>query len=123
MYILSCVKDISTERCQNKNTHGYMRAICKVCGLTLLLFGALWRCSDGLFFKVTPFASDSLLTVLHPLLENMLQTIDHFEISCFGAPFSWLEKPRKHMGVRSGRYGRYSDGVPPIHFFRAKQRI
>jgi hypothetical protein len=36
--------------------------------------------------------------MLHPLLKNMLQTIDHFEISCLGAPFSWLEKPRNHMG-------------------------
>jgi len=36
--------------------------------------------------------------MLHPLLENMLQTIDHFEISCLRAPFSWLEKPRNCMG-------------------------
>jgi hypothetical protein len=27
----------------------------------------------------------------------MLQTVDHFKISCFGAPFSWLEKPRNRM--------------------------
>jgi hypothetical protein len=32
------------------------------------------------------------------LLENMLKTVDHFEISCLGALFSWLEKPRNHMG-------------------------
>jgi hypothetical protein len=43
-------------------------------------------------------ASCALLTMLHPLLENMLQTIDHFEISCLGAPFSWLEKPINCMG-------------------------
>jgi hypothetical protein len=43
-------------------------------------------------------ASDALLTMLHPLLENVLQTIDHFEISCLRAPFSWLEKPRNLMG-------------------------
>jgi hypothetical protein len=42
-------------------------------------------------------ASDALLKTLHPLLENMLQTVDHFEISCLGAPFSWLEKPRNRM--------------------------
>jgi hypothetical protein len=35
--------------------------------------------------------------MLHPLLKNMLQTDDHFEI-CLSAPFSWLEKPRNHMG-------------------------
>jgi hypothetical protein len=28
----------------------------------------------------------------------MLQTVDHFEISCLGAPFSWSEKPRNRMG-------------------------
>jgi hypothetical protein len=75
------------------------RTICKVCGLTLLLqVGTLWRCSDNLFFKVPPLASDALLTMFHPLLENVLQMIDHFEISYLGASFSWLEKPRNCMG-------------------------
>jgi hypothetical protein len=45
------------------------------------------------FFEVPPLESNALLTTLHPLLKNMLQTIDHFKISCLGAPFSWLEKP------------------------------
>jgi hypothetical protein len=58
----------------------------------------LWRCSDGLFFEVPPLASDALLTTLHSLLKNVLQTVDHFEISCLGAPLSWLEKPRNRMG-------------------------
>jgi hypothetical protein len=57
-----------------------------------------WRCGDGLFFEVLAFASDALLTTLHPLLEDVLQTVDHFEISCFGAPFSLLEKPSNLMG-------------------------
>jgi hypothetical protein len=57
----------------------------------------LWRCGDGLFFDVPPLANDVLLTKLHPLLENVLQTVDHFEISCLGAPFPWLEKPRNRM--------------------------
>jgi hypothetical protein len=61
----------------------------------------LWRCDDGLFFEVPSLASDALLTTLHPLLENMLQAVDHFEISYLGAPFSWLEKPRNRMGARS----------------------
>jgi hypothetical protein len=43
-------------------------------------------------------ASDALLTTLHPLLENVLQTFGHFKISCVGASFSWLEKPRNRMG-------------------------
>jgi hypothetical protein len=83
----------------------YMRAVCKVHGLTLLLqAGTLLRCGDGLFFEVHPLASNALLTMLHPLLENslqttdhMLQTVHHFKI-CLGAPFSWLEKPRNCMG-------------------------
>jgi hypothetical protein len=49
-------------------------------------------------FEVPLFASDALLTTLHPLLENVLQTVDHFEIYCLGATFSWLEKPRNRMG-------------------------
>jgi hypothetical protein len=75
------------------------RVIFKVRGLILLLrVGTLWRCGDGLFFVVPPLASDTLLTTLHPLLENMLQTVDHFEISCLGAPFPSLEKSINRMG-------------------------
>jgi hypothetical protein len=43
-------------------------------------------------------ASDALLTTHHPLLENVVQTVDHVEISCLGAPFSLLEKPRNCTG-------------------------
>jgi hypothetical protein len=75
------------------------RAVCKVRGLTLLFrVGNLWRCGDGLFFEVPPLASGALLTTLHPLLENVLQTVDHFEIFCLGALFSWLEKPENLIG-------------------------
>jgi hypothetical protein len=35
--------------------------------------------------------------MFQPLLENMLQTIDCFKVSCSGGPFSWLEKSRNHM--------------------------
>jgi hypothetical protein len=55
-------------------------------------------CGDGLFFEVPPLTSDELLTTLHRLLENVLQTVDHFEISCLEAPFSWLQKPRNTRG-------------------------
>jgi hypothetical protein len=34
-------------------------------------------CGDGLFFEVPPLASDALLKTLHPLLENVLQTVCH----------------------------------------------
>jgi hypothetical protein len=43
------------------------------------------------FFDLPPLASDALL-------KNVLQTIDHFEISCLRAPFSWLEKTSNSMG-------------------------
>jgi hypothetical protein len=80
----------------------YTRAIFKVHGLTLLLqVRTLWQCSDCLLFKVSPLASDALLTMFHLLLKNMMQTIDHLEMSCFRAPFSCLEKPKNHMGARS----------------------
>jgi hypothetical protein len=50
------------------------------------------------FFKVPFLASDALLTTLHPLVEHVLHTLDHFEISCLRAPFSWLEKSRNCTG-------------------------
>jgi hypothetical protein len=31
----------------------------------------MWKCGDGLFFEVSPLASDALLTTLHSLLENV----------------------------------------------------
>jgi hypothetical protein len=43
-------------------------------------------------------ANDALLTKLYPLLENVLQTVVHFEISYLGAPFSWFEKPKNRKG-------------------------
>jgi hypothetical protein len=99
----------------------------KVRGLTLLLrVGTLWKYGDGLLFEVPPIASYVLLiTTLHPLFENVLQTVDHFEISRLGAPFSRLEKPRKNrMGrARSELYGGCCNGVPPIHFFQAEHWI
>jgi hypothetical protein len=58
----------------------------------------MWRYGDGLFFEVPSLASDMLPIMLHPLLKNVLHTVDHFEVSCFRAPFSWLEKPRNCMG-------------------------
>jgi hypothetical protein len=86
----------------NKHT----RAVWKVHGLTLLLrVGTLWRCGDGLFFEIPPLASDALLTTLHPLLENVPQTVYRklqedsgtggFNL---GAPFSGLQKHRNRMG-------------------------
>jgi len=71
----------------------------------------LWRCGDSLFFEV-PHVASYAPTHFSKNLET---------ISCLGAPFSWLEKPRN-------RIEQYLDcmvdvGVPPIHFFQAKHRI
>jgi hypothetical protein len=41
------------------------------------------------------------LATLHPLLENVLQTFDRFEISCLGAPFFMVGKAQKSNGARS----------------------
>jgi hypothetical protein len=57
----------------------------------------LWRCGDGLFFEVPPLASNALLATLHPLLENALQTVYHFEISCPRSSVFMVEKPRNRM--------------------------
>jgi hypothetical protein len=74
------------------------RAVWKVRGLALLhRVGTLRRCGNGLVFEVPPLTSEALLTTFHLLLENVLQTVDHFEISCLGAPFSWLEKASNRM--------------------------
>jgi hypothetical protein len=43
-------------------------------------------------------ASHAHLTTLYLLLENVLQTIDHFIISGLEASISLLEKPRNRMG-------------------------
>jgi hypothetical protein len=84
-------------------SHSYLgntRTVWKVRGLTLLFrVGTLWKCGDSLFFEVPPFASVELLKTLHSLLENVLRTVDHFEIPCLlRTPFSWLEKPWNRRG-------------------------
>jgi hypothetical protein len=100
--------------------HG-TRAVCKARGLPLLLrVRTLWRCGDGLFFEVPHLASNALLTTLHPLLENVLQTVDHFEISCLGAPFSWFEKPRSCIGrdlnlILCSAWKKWISGTPLEH--------
>jgi hypothetical protein len=73
------------------------RPFAKFVDSLLLRVGTLWKCGDGLFLGVPPLTSDAHLATLHPLLWNVLHTVDHLEISCLGAPFSWLEKPRNRM--------------------------
>jgi hypothetical protein len=50
------------------------------------------------FLEVPPLASDALLTTLHPLFENVLQTVDHSEISCLRAPFHGWKSPEITWG-------------------------
>jgi hypothetical protein len=80
-------------------TNKIWEVVSKVRRLFLLFrLGTLLRCGDGVFIEVLPLASDELLTSFHPLLENVLQTVFHFEMSCLEAPSLWLKKTRSLMG-------------------------
>jgi hypothetical protein len=50
------------------------------------------------FSKYFPWQAIHFLQRSTHFSQNVLQTVDHFEISFLGAPFSWLEKPRNRMG-------------------------
>jgi hypothetical protein len=77
----------------------YTRAVCRVRGLALLLrIGTLGRCGDGLFFEAPPLESDALLTKLHPLLENVLQTVDHSKFLASELPFHGRRSPEIKWG-------------------------
>jgi hypothetical protein len=104
MFVLSAVSNLMTiaydcriESVQSASHHMYearlksswTRLIIPNRNLVTVFFGG---------GELPPVASDALLTTLHPPLENVLQTVDQLEISCIGAPFSWLEKPRNRMG-------------------------
>jgi hypothetical protein len=58
----------------------------------------LWRCGDGLFSEVSPLATDAILTTLHPLLENVLQTVDQFKIIALELPFHGWKSPEIAQG-------------------------
>jgi hypothetical protein len=52
-------------------------------------------------FSKSSLASESRLTTLHPRLENVLQTVDHFEISGVGASSLFVVgKAQKSHGAR-----------------------
>jgi hypothetical protein len=97
------------------------RAVSKVRGFTLLRrVGTFWTCGDGLLFEVPPLASDALFTTPHPLFQNVLQTVDHFEISCLGAPFSWLQNSRNRTGrdlnwILCSAWEKWISGTPLEH--------
>jgi len=48
--------------------------------------------------KYLPWQAMHFVTTFNPLLRNVLQTVDHFEISCLRTPLSWLEKPEIAWG-------------------------
>jgi hypothetical protein len=50
-------------------------------------------CGDRLFFEVPPLASDALLTMVHPLLENMLQTVITLKFLALELPFHDWKSP------------------------------
>jgi hypothetical protein len=45
-------------------------------------------------------ASDALLTTLHPLLENVLQTVDHLENFASELPFHGWKSPEIAWGEK-----------------------
>jgi hypothetical protein len=96
----------------------------KVRGLTLLLrVGTLCRCGDGLFFEVSPLASDALLSALHPLLENALQTVDHFKILASELPFhGWKSPEIAWAGQDLDCMADVLMGFH-IHYFQAEYRV
>jgi hypothetical protein len=79
-------------------TFKYTRVVCKARGMKLLSEPELCAGAVTVSSEVPLLSSDALFTTLHPLLENVLCTVHHFETSCFGARFSWLEKLRNRMG-------------------------
>jgi hypothetical protein len=105
----------------------YTRAVCKVRGPALLLrVGILCRCGDGLFFEVPPLASDALLTTLHRLLENVLQTATSFRRIVEQAILtSWSVRARSSLCMVSLHGLHRLDGWVVgflIHFFQARHR-
>jgi len=108
------------------------RAVCKICGLTLLLrVRTLWRCDDGLFFEVPPLASNALLTAFHPLLETcyrpfaaVFRRIVEQAVFLPRSTIFMAGKAQKSHGARFGLHrpdGWVVEFV--IHFFKAEHRI
>jgi len=50
------------------------------------------------FFEVPPLASNALLTMLHPLLENVLQTVDNSKLLALELPFHGWKSPEITWG-------------------------
>jgi uncharacterized membrane protein len=74
----------------------YTKAACRVHGITLLpRVGTLWSAVTVSFSKYLPWQAMHFLTTPHPLLENVLQTVDHFEISCFWSSLFMAGKAQK----------------------------
>jgi hypothetical protein len=67
----------------------------------------------SLFVEVPPLVDSTRL-------KNVLQTTDHLKISCLGAPFSLLEKPRNHMEwdlnwILCSAWKKWISGTPSEH--------
>jgi hypothetical protein len=71
----------------------------------------LWRFGDGLFFEVPPVASDALLTTLHPLLKNVLETV-HRKLQDDIGTGGFLPRSSLFMvGKAQKSYGRDLDSI------------
>jgi hypothetical protein len=76
--------------------------------------------AQGQLYLYLPLASDVLLTTLNPLIENLMQTVDQFEISCLGAPFSWWKSPEIAWGrdlnsILCSAWKKWIGGTPLEH--------
>jgi hypothetical protein len=104
-----------------------MRAVWKVCGLTLLLITPIQNFVEVQWqFLLRNISLDKWCTSYN----NAPPTFQKRATDCWllwnFLPWSSLfvvGKSQKSHGVRSGLYGRCSNGVPPIHFFQAEHRI
>jgi hypothetical protein len=79
--------------------NSYTRAICKVQDLPY--YSKLELCGGAVmvsFFEVPPLASDSFLTMLHPLLENMLQMLIILKFLALEFPFHGWRSPEIEWG-------------------------
>jgi hypothetical protein len=100
------------------------RPVYKVHGLTLLLrVGTLWRCDDGLLIR--SISLDKRCTSYNAPPISRKRAADRSSLRNFLPRCSlfMVGKAQKSHGARSGLYGECSNGIPPIHFFQAENRI
>jgi hypothetical protein len=74
-------------------------------------------------FRSTFLGKRCTSPTLHPLLENVLQTVCRKLQEEPQSSLFMVGNAQKSHGMRSGLYGGCSNGVPPIHVFQTEHRI